>query len=151
MRMLEKNKQNMHYSLFASSTTEYALDDDGNKIIDGYFSDGTPIYREIGTKAPHYTEPIPFKASISGKINEMHAKDYGIDQSSLYSEISCLKGYLPFVYGTKVWKDTPIAWEDEINRIPNKDSADYTVVGMLTESINYDFFLLQRNNVKKNI
>ena len=149
-RTLEKNKQNMFYSLFTESTTVYAKDDEGNLIIDGYFTDGSPIYREVGTQAPHYDTPVKFRANISGNLNEMHAKQYGVDQSSIYAEISCPKGYLPFVYGTKVWKNTPIVWEDEEKQIPSKDSADYTVVGILDEFINYDFFLLQRNNVKIN-
>ena len=145
---MEKNKQKMYYSLFKDSEIEYALDDDGNKIIDGYYSDGYPIYREIGTKNSFYDTPVQFKAIIRGKLNEMHAKEYGVDQSSVYMEICCLKGYLPLEYGSRIWKDSPIQWEDELNQIPDENSADYIVVGSLKEALNYDFFLLRRNNVK---
>lgn len=145
MRTLEKNKQKMKYSLYIDSATEYALDENGQKIVDGYYPDGSPIYREVGTLNAHYDVPVDFKANISGKLNEAHAKEYGVDQSSIYAEIMCLKGQLPFVYGTKVWKDNPVVWEDEENKIPQADSADYTVKGVLTEFANYDWFLLQRN------
>ena len=86
-----------------------------------------------------------FKASIKSKLNEMRAKEYGVDQSSIYSEIYCEKGKLPFEFGTKIWKNSEIAWIDKENQIPDENSCDYTVKGILDEFLDYDFYLLERN------
>lgn len=146
MRTLKKNKQKMFYALYKGAETVYELDDDGNKIIDYVDEDGNVYYRESGTEQLVYNEPIEFKASISSNLNEMHAREYGVDQSSIYSEITCEKGYLPLEYGSKIWRTSNVEWIDEELKIPDVSSSDYTVMGILDEFQDYDFYLLQRNN-----
>lgn len=144
MRTLEKNKQKMFYSLYKGIAPIYEYDSDGNKVVDFVDDDGTEYYREIGEKEV-YDVPQIFKASIKSKLNEMRAKEYGVDQSSIYSEIYCEKGKLPFEFGTKIWKNSEIAWIDKENQIPDENSCDYTVKGILDEFLDYDFYLLERN------
>jgi len=146
MRTLKKNKQKMFYALYKGAETVYELDDNGNKIIDYVDEDGNVYYRESGTEQLVYNEPIEFKASISSNLNEMHAREYGVDKSSIYSEITCEKGYLPLEYGSKIWRTSNVEWIDEELKIPDVSSSDYTVMGILDEFQDYDFYLLQRNN-----
>ncbi len=146
MRTLKKNKQKMFYSLYVGRETIYKYDDAGNKIISYVDSDGNVYYEDEGTTEPHYKEPVEFRACITSSLNELHARAYGVDQSSIYSEIVCKKGYLPLEYGTKIWRTSEIEWLDEENHIPNADSADYTVVGLMDEGLYEDCYLLQRTN-----
>lgn len=147
MRTLRKIRQIMHYALYDHSEDVYVLDENGNRIVDYEDEQGNVYYRMTGTQEDVYQTPIEFKASVSSQLNEMHAREYGVDQSSIYIEMCVPKGYLPdFKYGTKIWRTTPIEWKDQEHIIPAVDSSDYTVVGVLDEYLNFDWYLLQRNN-----
>lgn len=143
MRQPKRDKQNMYYSLAGVSTVEYEKDEDGNIVYIEIDGEQVPI--PTGETEPHFGEPVKFKASISSNLNEMHIKSYGVDGSSIYSEICCKKGYLPLKVGSLIWRESEIKWEDETNRIPLGSSADYTVKGLMTEGLTEDFYLLQRN------
>lgn len=144
MRLARKNKQSMRYSLYKSSEPIYELDEDGN--IKYMEIDGVQVPIEVGTTEPHYDKPIPFKANIHSELNEMHLKSYGVDQSSIYSEIVVKKGKLPLKIGTIIWRESEIIYEDNEKTIPKQSSADYTVVGIMTEGLSEDCYLLQRNS-----
>lgn len=147
MRTLRKIRKIMYYALYSSEEDVYVLDSDGNKIVDYTDGDGNVYYRMTGTKKSVYSTPVEFRASLSSELNEMHSKAYGVDQSSIYIEMCVPKGYLSGVeYGTKIWRTSEIEWEDEEESIPAVDSSDYTVVGVLDEYENFDWYLLQRNN-----
>lgn len=148
MRTVKKNRQKMFYALYTHSTPVYELDDEGKPIIDYIDDDGNIYYRETGTEEPHYASPVEFRGEITSSLNELHAREYGVDQSSIYSEIMVEKNKLPkeFGFGTKIWRTSEIVWEDEENQIPLGSSADYTVNGIMTEFIDYDWYLLQRQN-----
>ena len=103
----------------------YSLYNAANEVYDETGSSVRYIYdKEIGT-------------SIPVEIGTQHAK------------IVAEKGQLPLKVGTIIWRESEIQWEDEQQRIPNQESADYTVVGLLTEYQHYDSFLLQRNTPEK--
>lgn len=146
MRTSRKLKQNMFYALYVESTIEYEKDEDGNLIVDYVDEDGNEYYRESGATKPHYADPIQFEASISSKLNEIHAEAYGIDQSSIYIEICVPKNYPSpqLEYGAKVWKDSEVAYNDDGS--VDESSSDYTVKGILTEFQGLNWYLLQRNN-----
>ena len=144
MRTLRKNKQRMFYSLYKSAEPIYEKDEYGN--IKYMEIDGVQVPIEVGTREPHYDTPIEFKANIHSELNEMHLKSYGVDQSSIYSEIVVEKGKLPLKIGTIIWRETEIIYEDEEQTTPKQSSADYTVVGIMTEGLNTDAYLLQRNS-----
>ena len=134
----------MYYSLFVGSTPVYDTDENGNIIYTEI--DGVQVPVELGTITDTYAEPVEFWATISSSLNELHAEAYGVSQSSIYSEISVLKDVLPdeFGYGTKIWKETEISYKED--GTPDESTADFTVNGKMTEMLNYDFYLLQRNN-----
>lgn len=146
MRTLKRNTQKMYYALFKGSEPVYELDNNGNRIVDYIDEDGNEYYRETGTEHSVYYEPVEFHSSISSHLNEMHAREYGVDQSSIYSELTCPKDLLPLDYGAKIWKKSEVKWLDEANGIPDDSSSDYTVMGILDEFPDNDYYLLKRNN-----
>ena len=174
-RTARSNKQNMHYSLYSGTVPVYEVDEDGLPL---YIEvDGEQVRVEAGTQAARYTTPVPFVANISSELNEMHMKAWGVDQSSIYSEIVCQKGYLPLDVGAIIWRTSPITYDEDDNafiktddgkyivvggievedgqtylvgnsgeRIPHQASSDYTVVGIRTEGLWEDWYLLQKNS-----
>lgn len=144
MRQPKRDKQVMYYSLFTESTVEYQTDDDGNiEFID---VDGELVPITLGEIKSHYGEPTRFKSSINSKLNPLRMKAWGVDQSSIWSEILVRKDYLPLQVGSLVWRESKVEWEDEARKIPMASSADYTVMGIMTEDLHTDSFLLQRNS-----
>ena len=144
MRQPRRDKVNMFYSLFSQSTPEYETDENGNIVYTEI--DGQMIPNQVGEETPTYTTPVQFKASISSELNEMHIKSYGVDQSSIYSEIVTEKNLVPIKVGSLIWVKSPIEWEDENHTIPKAESADYTVVGLMDENMYCDMYLLQRKS-----
>ena len=144
MMTLRANKQKMYYSLFISSTPEYETDEDENIVYVPVDGENIPV--KVGETAEHYGKPEPFKACITSELNELHMKAFGVDQSSIYSTITCKKGYLPIEAGTLIWRESPIEWEDDNKTIPKADSADYIVCGVMLEGLEVDLFLLQRKS-----
>jgi len=143
MRTLRKNKQAMYYSLYRAAEEVYEEEGTSTRYITDEDT-GYPIPVEIGTQKAVYSPPVSFSANITSNLNQMHVKAYGIDQSSIYSELICEKGQLPLKVGSIIWRESPIQWDDETERIPKQSSADYTVVGILTEYQHNDFYMLQR-------
>ena len=145
MRQLKKNKQKMWYAIPIGTKPQYKLDDKGNPIVIYVDSEGVEHYEETGQTEIAYSIPIEFKANISSKLNRMHLEAFGVSQSSIYSEIVVNKGYLPveFSVGTVVWRTNKIGYKGVDVDI---STADYTVMGIMTESLYEDWYLLQRNN-----
>lgn len=146
MRTSRRLKQKMKYCMYVGSQTVYEKDEFGNiKYIE---VDGVQVPVESGDSAPLFTEIKEFEASISSKLNELQAKEYGVDQSNIYSEIVLSKQEFKddLKYGTYIWKNSEVIWKDEILKIPDETSADYKVVGVLDEFQHYTRYLLQRMN-----
>ena len=144
MRTLRKNKQKMYYSLYSTTSEIYEQEGTSVKtIIDQETGESIPV--STGTLKPVYAPPVEFEANITSNLNKLHIEAYGVDQSAIYSEIMVQKGLVPLKIGSIIWRENPIVWEDEENRIPYQPSSDYTVMGLLTEYQHYDFYLLQRN------
>lgn len=149
MRNLRKNKQVMYYSLYRAAEEVFVEEGTSVRtIIDKETGEEIPV--EIGTQKAVYMPPVEFHANITSNLNEMHIKAYGVDQSSIYSKLICEKGQLPLKVGSIIWRESPIRWDDELKRIPQQASADYTVVGLMTEYQHADFYLLQRNTPEGN-
>ena len=144
MRSLRKNKQRMYYSLYKAAEEVY--EEEGTSvrtIIDEETGEEIPV--EVGTQKAVYLPTVEFFANITSNLNEMHIKAYGVDQSSIYSRIIAEKGQLPLKVGSMIWRESDIEWDDKLRRIPKQASADYVVVGLMTEYQHADFYLLQRN------
>lgn len=145
MRTLRKNKQKMFYSVPSGTRDKYKKNPDGTIKTIEY--KGKIIPESAGGYETSYSKPIEFVASISSKLNEMHAVSYGVDQSSIYSEVMVTKGMLPLKYGMKIWLHNDIEYLiSEEDGEPNPDTADYTVKGIMDEFKDYDWLLLQRND-----
>lgn len=142
MRVSRQNKQKMYYSLYTGTEPVYETDDDGNIVY--VTVDGVPVPVEIGTTEAKYGKPVEFKAVISGHLNEMRMRAWGVDQSSIYSEVTCQKDYLPMQIGMLIWRTSDIQYEDEEKTIPLASSADYRVMGIMDEGLYEDKLLLQR-------
>ena len=147
MRQPRRDKDKMKYSLFNSSTPEYERDEQGNIVYTEVNGQQVPV--ETGEEIPAYATPVDFKASISSELNEMHVKSYGVDQSSIYSELVTEKNLVPITVGTLIWVKSPVEWEDVGQTIPKAESADYTVVGLMDENMYCDMYLLQRKSNEK--
>lgn len=144
MRQPRRDKQRMFYSLFTDSTIEYETDENGNIIYTEVDGEQVPV--TVGEIKSHFAEPVEFKSSINSQLNALRMRAWGVDQSGIWSEILVRKGYLPIKIGSLVWRENPIEWEDEANRVPLASSADYTVMGIMTEDLYTDAYLLQRNS-----
>ena len=151
---LDINKQKMKYSLSLGLQPQYRRDDDGNIIYTGYTDDdGTfiPYLDEDGNKIPEvtgepieaYTEPVIFYSSISNKLSEATAKEFGIDDSTNYAQLVTDKNELPLVEGSLIWKRSQVGYDN--NGIIDKTSADYIVKGVADEGLTVDLYLLRKN------
>lgn len=143
-RMARINKQIMHYSKYSGTMPVYETDEYGNIVYVNV--DGADYPVETGTQEATYATPVEFFAIITSQLNEMHIKAWGVDQSSIYSELICQKGYLPLEVGDIIWRTSEITWDDENQTVPHQASADYTVVGTRTEGLWEDWYLLRRNS-----
>lgn len=148
MRLPKRDKQNMYYSNFVGTQKEYQTDSEGNIVYVEIDGEQVPI--ETGIVSEVYSIPIKFRSSISSNLNEMHIKSWGVDQSSIYSELCVPKGYLPLKIGAIIWRTSEIEWDDEEQGIPKASSSDYTVCGLMDEGLTEDLFLLRRNSSEEN-
>ena len=141
-RLARSNKQKMYYSQFIGKNPVYQTDANGNIVYINVDGENVPV--ELGTTEAKYGKPVEFKACISSHLNEMQMRAWGVDQSSVYSQVVCQKGYLPLEVGMIVWRTSEIEYEDLAETIPVASSADYRVVGIMDEGLNEDLLLLQR-------
>lgn len=151
--MLEINKQKMMYSKQGEKITVYDRDEQGNIIYESYKdSEGNDIFYldDDGNKIPRnveekvgFSEPTSFYANISNKLSEVLVKEYGIDNSTLYCQITADKGYLSLNAGDLIWKKSSI--EKDSDGYVKPESADYVVKGVADEGLTVDLFLLQKN------
>ena len=153
---LDINKQKMKYSLSLGLQPQYRRDDDGNIIYTGYTDDdGTfiPYLDEDGNKIPEvtgepieaYTEPVIFYSSISNKLSEATAKEFGIDDSTNYAQLVTDKNAFPLVEGALIWKRSEVGYKDSEKTIIDSTSADYIVKGVADEGLTVDLYLLRKN------
>lgn len=141
--MLEINKQKMAYALLGEKVPIYETDDDGN--IKYITVDGKKVPVETGEYETGYGKPVTFYASISNKLDDVLAKEFGIDQSLNYAQIVADKDVLPLSVGSLIWKKSTIGYKDMANSIIDANTADYTVMGVADEGLTVDLFLLQKN------
>lgn len=136
MITLQRNKQSMKYALQGVEIPiyEYYTDDDGNQI---------PI--ETGETKQGYYSPVSFSASINNKLDEVLIKEFGIDDTTKFAQLVTAKNVLPLTVGSLIWKKSEVGYEDTEHTIVDATTADYTVMGVADEGLNFDLFLLQRN------
>lgn len=142
MVTLQRNKQKMKYSLQGTGEPIYQMDENGN-IKTFTDSEGNKIAMKTGEYDNNFHEPVDFKACINNKLSEDVWREYGIDDSTNYSQIVTAKGYLPVKTGDVIWRTSDVVLDENGN--VDSESSDYIVKGVADEGLNYDVFLLQKN------
>ena len=92
-----------------------------------------------------YSEPVIFYSSISNKLSEATAKEFGIDDSTNYAQLVTGKNAFPLVEGTLIWKRSEVGYKDNNKTIIDSTSADYIVKGVADEGLTVDLYLLRKN------
>lgn len=141
MRTLNRNKQKQYYSNPGKLVPIYETDEEGNiKYIE---VDGELVPVETGEYEPGFSMPVEFKANIAGKLDNVVIRASGADASDNHAQIVADKGTLPFKIGTRIWLRSKVEYKDEAKTIPDGDSADYVVRGLMLEDLNQDMFYLE--------
>ena len=153
---LDINKQKMTYALPTGQQPKYELDSDGNIAYEGYMGedglfvpylddDGNKIPKLTGDTIDTYSDPVIFYSSISNKLSEATAKEFGIDDSTNYAQLVTDKNAFPIVEGTLIWKRSEVGYKDNNKTIIDSTSADYIVKGVADEGLTVDLYLLRKN------
>ena len=153
---LDINKQKMTYALPTGQQPKYELDSDGNIAYEGYMGeDGlfVPYLDDEGNKIPKltgdtidtYSDPVIFYSSINNKLNEVLAKEFGIDDSTNYAQLVTDKEEFPLKVGALIWKRSEVGYKDNNKTIIDSTSADYIVKGVADEGLTVDLYLLRKN------
>lgn len=128
MRVPRKLKQPLIYALLTGKEPIYERDDNGNiiyKIIEGEY-----VPKKSGQDRDIYSNPITFYNSISGQLSEDELQAFGTE-SNVSAKMTYKRGQYPFKTGTLIWKTSQVKFlEDDT---PDPTSADYRVVGVMTE------------------
>lgn len=153
MRMLERNKQKMLYSLHLDRTPTYERDEDGNIVYKTYVdSDGNeiPILDDDGNKIPLmtgykedvYSDPVEMKANISfSNNNEVQAQEFGLSVSDYDAVIVVSHDAYPLTETSLVWfHETPKYGDDGT---VDGNSATFKVVAVKS-SLNIDKIILRK-------
>lgn len=145
MRMLNKNKQNMYYSLLVGETTNYALDKNGNKIVDWTDTKtGKVHYRETGTKSPLYSAPVAFRGNIAMSGGDVDRAEFGVDMAKYEAVLVTNKGSIPLTETSILWyKTTPVTKVIDNVTYADESSADYRVL-KVSPSLNVDRYILDK-------
>lgn len=138
MRTLERNKQDMFYSLLVESEIIYETDDDGNIIY--IVVDGERVPVEKGETLPGYREVVPFLGNIALSGGETEAQEYGLSVGDYAAVLVVNKGLLPITETSRIWHTSEPKYNAD--GTVDKESADY-IVKKLSPSINVDKYALQ--------
>lgn len=141
MRLMNKNKQLMYYSLQNDQTPVYETDENGNII---YYTDydGNKIPLETGDKTIGYGKPVAFKANISMSGGEAEAKEYGLSVADYDAVIVADVNRFPVALGAKIWHKSKPGYKDAEETVTDENTADYSVV-KVSESINVVKYILK--------
>lgn len=140
MRTARRNKQRMMYALLDGTYPEYALDANGDKIIDYTDEQGNVHYLETGNEIITYFAPVEFYANISLNAGETQQTEYGIDISSYDASVTYLRKEFPITETTLIWFETEPVFKD--GHVDPK-TADFKVVSV-KPSLNYEKILLSK-------
>lgn len=141
MRMLARNKQKLKYSLFLGRQPIYALDENGEKIVDYIDEEGNVYYREEGEFSA-WDKPVEFLANIAQSGGEAEATAYGLSVADYDAVVVTSKDYVPLVEGSRIWQNSEVLFIDGQNTYADEKSADYAVVRVL-EALNTTKYLLK--------
>lgn len=128
MRTPRRTKQPLIYALIVRKEPIYERDDDGNIIY--RIIGGERIPKTTGEKRDVYSNPITFYNTISGQLSEDELQAFGT-QNNAIAKMTYKRNQYPFKTGTVIWKHSEVRMLDD--GTPDPTSADYRVVGVMTE------------------
>ena len=132
MRMLNRNKQKMHYALYGKEVPiyDYYTDSEGNKI---------PL--DTGETKITYENPVEFFGNIALSGGESEAVEFGLNLADYEAVLVMAKNTLPIDETSRIWHNTEPAYNED--GTVSEFSADYTVV-KVSPSLNVDKFVLKK-------
>lgn len=145
MRCLNKNKQKMYYSLLLGEFPNYALDKNGNRIVDWTDPDtGEVHYRMTGTKSKRYSEPVMFKGNIAMSGGDVDRVEFGVDMAKYEAVLVTNKNQIPLTETSILWyKTSPRTKVIDGVIYADESSADYKVL-KVSPSLNVDRYILDK-------
>ncbi len=139
MRLTQKNKINMKYSLLHDIVPIYQTDRNGNVIYDNV--DGEQIPRDTGKSRGRYEPAVDFTANVnfSGQ-SEIRYAVYGVSKSQFDAIFYTKSGELPIDETSLIFINAePVVDGEGFVRL---ESADYRVVRVIP-SLNYTTYLIR--------
>ena len=128
MRTPRRIKQPLIYALLKGKEPVYEYDDNGNIVY--RIIGGKKIPKTTGEKRYVYSSPITFYNSISGELSENELQAFGT-QNNAIAKMTYKREQYPFRTGTLIWKTSEVRYLDD--GTPDPTSADYRVIGVMTE------------------
>ena len=142
MRTLTKNKLKLKYSLKQDRKPIYALDENGNKIIEYITEDGEIIYKETGEYTSGWSEPVVFYANVAQSGGEAEAREFGLSVADYDATIVLQKNEVPLKEGALIWLKSEVLYLNAEQGDIDEKSADFTVL-RVSESINFVKYVLK--------
>lgn len=143
MRTLSKNKQKLKYALFHENEPEYALDENGEKIVEFVDEDGIVYYKQTGNVKTYYGDLTDFLGNISLSGGESREVNYGVDVSDYDAVLVMDKDALPITETSLIWQESEVGYKDTDKTEIDAKSADYKVT-RVSPSLNQVKYLLER-------
>lgn len=137
MRTLARNKQKLYYSLYLGQEPEYALDENGMKVVEYIDEDGNVYYVETGNYVDVYSQPVIFYGNIAMSGGEAEAVEFGLNVGDYEAVLLMSKGELPIDETSLIWHDN-----EPTDVVVKKEYADYTVI-KISPSLNQDKYILK--------
>ena len=143
MRTPRRVRQPLIYALLKGKEPIYERDKDGNIIYK--IVAGERIPKTTGEKRDIYSDPITFYNSISGQLTEDELQAFGT-QNNAIAKMTYHREQYPFRTGTLIWKTSEVKYLDD--GTPDPTSADYRVIGIMTEGQYFWKCLMEAANKK---
>ena len=143
MRTPRRVRQPLIYALLKGKEPIYERDKDGNIIYK--IVAGEKIPKTTGEKRDIYSDPITFYNSISGQLTEDELQAFGT-QNNAIAKMTYHREQYPFRTGTLIWKTSEVKYLDD--GTPDPTSADYRVIGIMTEGQYFWKCLMEAANKK---
>lgn len=128
MRIPRKIKQPLVYALMKGKSPVYEKNPNGDIVY--RIIGGERIPKKTGEQRDVFSSPITFYNSISGQLTEDELQAFGA-QSNVIAKMTYKRGQYPFKTGTLIWKSSDVEFLDDDT--PDPKSADYRVIGVMTE------------------